>query len=86
MPEGINGASNVAFRMGLGASWDGGFDCSAGRRSQRRLRRLRIESTTTCKRSSADKYYAAGKKAVVDDDQAAEAARGLSENEDETEI
>ena len=33
-----------------------------------------------------DKYYAAGKKVVVDGDQAAEAARWLSENEDETEI
>jgi hypothetical protein len=33
-----------------------------------------------------DKYYAAGKKVVVDDDQAAEAARWLSENEDETAI
>jgi (E)-4-hydroxy-3-methylbut-2-enyl-diphosphate synthase len=33
-----------------------------------------------------DEYYAAGKKVVVDDDQAAEAARWLSENEDETEI
>jgi (E)-4-hydroxy-3-methylbut-2-enyl-diphosphate synthase len=33
-----------------------------------------------------DKYYAAGKKVVVDDDQSAEAARWLSENEDETEI
>ncbi len=33
-----------------------------------------------------DKYYAAGKKVVVDDDQAAEAARWLSEIEDETEI
>jgi (E)-4-hydroxy-3-methylbut-2-enyl-diphosphate synthase len=33
-----------------------------------------------------DKYYAAGKKVVVDDAQAAEAARWLSENEDETAI
>jgi (E)-4-hydroxy-3-methylbut-2-enyl-diphosphate synthase len=33
-----------------------------------------------------DKYYAAGKKVVVDNDQSAEAARWLSENEDETEI
>jgi (E)-4-hydroxy-3-methylbut-2-enyl-diphosphate synthase len=33
-----------------------------------------------------DKYYAAGKKVVVDDDQAVEAARWLSENEDETAI
>jgi len=33
-----------------------------------------------------DKYYAAGEKVVVDDDQAAEAARWLSENEDETAI
>jgi (E)-4-hydroxy-3-methylbut-2-enyl-diphosphate synthase len=33
-----------------------------------------------------DKYYAAGKNVVVDDDQAAEAARWLTENEDETEI
>jgi (E)-4-hydroxy-3-methylbut-2-enyl-diphosphate synthase len=33
-----------------------------------------------------DKYYAARKKVVVDDDQAAEAARWLSENEDQTEI
>jgi len=33
-----------------------------------------------------DKYYAAGKKVVVVDDQAAEAARWLSENEDETAI
>ena len=32
------------------------------------------------------KYYTAGKKVVVDDDQAAEAARWLSENEDETAI
>jgi (E)-4-hydroxy-3-methylbut-2-enyl-diphosphate synthase len=33
-----------------------------------------------------DTYYAAGKKVLVDDDQAAEAARWLSENEDETAI
>lgn len=33
-----------------------------------------------------DKYYAVGKKVVVDDAQAAEAARWLSENEDETAI
>ncbi|HEY6399550.1 MAG TPA: flavodoxin-dependent (E)-4-hydroxy-3-methylbut-2-enyl-diphosphate synthase [Solirubrobacteraceae bacterium] len=33
-----------------------------------------------------DKYYVAGKKVVVDDAHAAEAARWLSENEDETTI
>ena len=33
-----------------------------------------------------DKYYAAGKKLIVDDAQAAQAARWLSENEDETAI
>jgi (E)-4-hydroxy-3-methylbut-2-enyl-diphosphate synthase len=33
-----------------------------------------------------DKYYAAGKKVVIDNAQAAEAARWLSENEDETAI
>lgn len=33
-----------------------------------------------------NKYYAAGKKAVVDDAQAAEAARWLSENEDDTAV
>jgi (E)-4-hydroxy-3-methylbut-2-enyl-diphosphate synthase len=32
------------------------------------------------------KYYAAGKKVVVDDAQAAEAARWLSENEDDTAV
>jgi (E)-4-hydroxy-3-methylbut-2-enyl-diphosphate synthase len=40
--------------------------------------------TELCK--EIDKYYAAGKKVVVDDDQAAEAARWLSENDDETAI
>jgi (E)-4-hydroxy-3-methylbut-2-enyl-diphosphate synthase len=33
-----------------------------------------------------DKYYAAGKKLIVNDAQAAQAARWLSENEDETAI
>jgi (E)-4-hydroxy-3-methylbut-2-enyl-diphosphate synthase len=33
-----------------------------------------------------NKYYAAGKKVVVDDAQAAEAARWLSENEDDTAV
>jgi (E)-4-hydroxy-3-methylbut-2-enyl-diphosphate synthase len=33
-----------------------------------------------------DRYYAAGKKVVVDDGQAAEAARWLRKNEDETAV
>jgi (E)-4-hydroxy-3-methylbut-2-enyl-diphosphate synthase len=36
--------------------------------------------------SETDKYYAAGKKLIVNDAQAAQAARWLSENEDETAI
>jgi (E)-4-hydroxy-3-methylbut-2-enyl-diphosphate synthase len=36
--------------------------------------------------SEIDKYYAAGKKLIVNDAQAAQAARWLSENEDETAI
>jgi (E)-4-hydroxy-3-methylbut-2-enyl-diphosphate synthase len=50
------------------------------------LRKVPTEQLVEELFTEIDKYYAAGKKVVADDAQAAEAARWLRENEDDTAV
>jgi (E)-4-hydroxy-3-methylbut-2-enyl-diphosphate synthase len=78
--SGIGEAGHADF--GITGAKDSGIICAKGQP----LKKVPTEDLVEELFEEIDKYYAAGKKVVVDDDQAAEAARWLSENEDETAI
>ena len=78
--NGIGEARHADF--GITGAKDSGLVYAKGQQ----LKKVPTEELVEELFKEIDKYYAAGKKVVVDDAQAAEAARWLSENEDETAI
>jgi (E)-4-hydroxy-3-methylbut-2-enyl-diphosphate synthase len=78
--KGIGEARHADF--GITGAKDSGIIYAKGQP----LKRVPAEELVEELFMEIDKYYAAGKNVVVDDAQAAEAARWLSENEDETTI
>jgi (E)-4-hydroxy-3-methylbut-2-enyl-diphosphate synthase len=78
--QGIGEARHADF--GITGAKDSGIIYAKGRP----LKKMPTEELVDELFMEIDKYYAAGKKVVVDDAQVAEAARWLSENEDETTI
>jgi (E)-4-hydroxy-3-methylbut-2-enyl-diphosphate synthase len=78
--NGISEARHADF--GITGAKDSGIIYAKGQP----LKKVRIEDLVEELFKEIDKYYAAGEKVVVDAVQAADAARWLSENEDETAI
>jgi (E)-4-hydroxy-3-methylbut-2-enyl-diphosphate synthase len=78
--SGIGEARQADF--GIAGAKDSGIICAKGQP----LKKVPTADLVEELFKEIDAYYAAGKKVLVDDDQAAEAARWLSENEDETAI
>jgi (E)-4-hydroxy-3-methylbut-2-enyl-diphosphate synthase len=78
--NGIGEARHADFR--ITAAEDSGIIYAKGQP----LKRVRTEHLIEDLFAEIDRYYAAGKKVVVDDTQATEAARWLSETEEDTAV
>jgi (E)-4-hydroxy-3-methylbut-2-enyl-diphosphate synthase len=79
----VNGIGEARYAdFGITGTTDSGIVYAKGQP----LKKVPTEDLVEELFKEIDKYYAAGEKVVVDAVQAAEAARWLSENEDETAI